>query len=239
MEILRYKTVSSTNTLAHEYAKKHGVDAPTVFVAEGQTAGRGRRGRSFESADGVGLYISFLFKPDEKTATPADITIRAAVAVVRALKLSFGIDADIKWVNDIFYGGKKLGGILAEGDVSEDGSLSFAVLGIGVNLLKRNFSDEVSRIATTVEDIIGSPPDKARFEEALISEFFGILSEDSVISEYKKSQIALGKTVEVRKISGESFFARAVDITDGGELVVLREDGTSEALFSAEISIRI
>ncbi len=238
MRILKYKTVSSTNTLAHEYAKSERAEFPAVFVAEGQTAGRGRRGRDFESEEGKGLYISFLFKPDKKT-TPADITVRAAVATVRAIKECFGFCADIKWVNDIFYGGKKLGGILAEGETGADGSLSFAVLGIGINLLKRRFSDEIREIATTVEDIIKKKPDKALFEKALIKEIFQVLSEDSVIEEYRKSSAALGKQIEVRRISGEIFFAKALDVTESGELIVLRENGEKEALFSAEISIRL
>lgn len=238
MKILRYGTVSSTNTLAREYVKREGAELPAVFIAVGQTAGRGRRGRSFVSDEGMGLYLSFAFKP-EKSVTPADVTVRAAVAAVRAIKTAFGFSADVKWVNDIFYGGKKLGGILAEGECDEEGKLAFAVLGIGVNLRKRAFSEELVSVATTVEDVIGSVPDKELFERELIKEFFAVLGEDSVIDEYRKSSVALGQRVEVRRISGESFFATAIDVTEQGELIVLREDGEKEALFSAEISIRL
>ncbi len=239
MKIFKYKTVSSTNTLAHEYARSKDAELPAVFIAEGQTAGRGRLGRSFDSEEGAGLYISFLFKPEKKETTPADITVRAAVATVRALRSSFGFSADIKWVNDIYYNGKKLAGILAEGELSPDGELSFAVLGIGVNIYAREFPGELARIATTVEDVLKAKPDKERFTEALIKEFFCALCEESVIEEYKKSLLALGDTVTVRRISGESFRARALDVTERGELVVLHEDGKREELFSAEISIRL
>lgn len=238
MKILRYKTVSSTNTLAHDYAKCEGAELPAVFIADGQTAGRGRRGRSFVSDEGAGLYVSFVFKP-EKSVTPADITVRAAVAAVRAMKTAFGFSADVKWVNDIFWGGKKLGGILAEGECDEEGNLAFAVVGIGVNLRKRAFSSELADIATTVEDVTGTAPDNELFERELIKEFFAVLQEESVIEEYKKSSVALGRRIEVKRISGERFFATALDVTEQGELVVLREDGQTETLFSAEISIRL
>lgn len=239
MRVFKYGMTDSTNTRAREYAKSEGGELPAVFIADGQTEGRGRRGRSFDSELGAGLYISFLFLPKGRGATPADITVRAAVALIRSLKKAFGLSAEIKWINDIFVGGRKLAGILAEGEFNDAGELSYAVLGIGVNLKDRKFPEEISDIATSVEAHVGGEPDREGFAKILTEQFFSVLAEQSVIEEYKSYSCVIGKQVLVRRMSGESFSAKVLDITPGGELLVLREDGERELLFSAEISIRV
>ena len=236
MKIFRYGVTDSTNTRAREYARLHDAKLPAVFIAEGQTEGRGRRGRSFDSEIGAGLYISFLFRPDASLSDPAKITARAAVAVCRAIDRACGLSVGIKWVNDIFSSNKKLGGILTEGEFDSDtGELSYAVCGIGVNLFSRTFAEELRDIVTTVEDELGEPPDKQALTEALISEFFD--EKADFIEEYRRRSIIIEKRVTVRRMSGESFIADVIDITDDAALLVQKEDGTREQLISAEVSV--
>jgi BirA family biotin operon repressor/biotin-[acetyl-CoA-carboxylase] ligase len=236
MKIFRYEITDSTNTRAREYARLRNAEFPAVFVADGQTAGRGRRGRSFDSELGGGLYISFLFRPEDKAFDPAKITVRAAVAVCRAIDRACGLSVGIKWVNDIFVSNKKLGGILTEGEFDADtGALSFAVCGIGINLFSRHFPEELSNIATTVEDELLAKPDKKMLEEILTDEFFK--ENGDFISEYRRRSAVIGKRVLVTRLSGESFCAKVIDITDKASLLVQKEDGSREELISAEVSI--
>lgn len=236
MKIFRYEVTDSTNTRAREYARLCNAEFPAVFVAEGQTEGRGRRGRSFDSESGGGLYISFLFRPGDKTLDPAQITAKTAVDVCRAIDRACGLSVGIKWVNDIFVSNKKLGGILTEGEFDADtGALSFAVCGIGINLFSRPFPEELSNIATTVEDELLEKPDKKLLEELLIDEFFK--ENRNFIDEYRRRSTVIGKTVTVTRLSGESFSAKAIDITDTASLLVQKEDGSREELISAEVSI--
>ena len=237
MKIFKYDVTDSTNERARVYAKNSDAEFPAVFIAKGQTAGRGRRGRSFDSEYGAGLYISFLFKPEADMSDPAKITAGAAVALARAILKATKLAVGIKWVNDIFVSNRKLAGILTEGEFdAESGALSYAVCGIGVNLLSREFPSELRDIVVTLEDAIGCAPDADLLTECLIDEFFKI--DNRFIDEYRTLSTVKGKRVAVHRVSGEEFFAEVVDITDGAALLVRREDGTLEELISAEVSIR-
>ena len=237
MEIFKYETTDSTNTRAKEYAKSKSAAMPAVFIADAQTAGRGRRGRSFDSAGGAGLYMSILFRPEPECSDAAKITVRAAVSVCRAIRSLTGVSVGIKWVNDIFFDGKKLAGILTEGEISGGGGFNYAVCGIGINLLSREFPEELSGRACALEDACGLRVDRDVLAEKIISEFFSAKDFPDVIFEYRSLSVLIGRRAEMRRISGEVFFATVLDITDGGALLVLREDGVREELISAEVSV--
>lgn len=238
MKTFRYEITDSTNTRAREYAKEHFADEPVLFVADAQSAGRGRRGRSFDSQKGGGLYLSLLFKPTGQECDAARITVRAAVALARALEKVAGLSVCIKWVNDITVGGKKLAGILTEGEICENGGFRYAVCGIGVNLYSREFPPELADIVTTVEDCVGIKADKDKLLEVLTEEFFSESGFSEIIGEYRKRSSVIGHRVEVRRISGEVFSAKAIAITDSAALLVETEDGRREELISAEVSVR-
>ncbi len=234
-----YGMTDSTNTRAREYAEDGFDGTPCVFIADGQYAGRGRRGRSFDSEYGAGLYISFLFKPKKDIADMTAVTAEAAVKVCRAVESLCDVSLGIKWVNDIFVNGKKLAGILTEGKFdSERGAISYLVCGIGINLRNRNFPEELSEIATSVEEHTGAIPDINLLAARLIDEFFAECSGLDYMNEYRMRSTVIGRRVEVRRLSGETFFAKAVSITDSGALTVIREDGAREELISAEVSLR-
>ena len=235
-KLFLYGMTDSTNTRAREHAAGGFDGQPCIFIAEGQYSGRGRRGRSFDSERCAGLYISFLFKPTEKSRDVASVTAEAAVKVCRAVESVCDITVGIKWVNDIFVNGKKLAGILTEGEFDSCGELSYLVCGIGINLKKRTFPDEISKIATSVEEVTGVMPDINLLAAKIITEFFW--ENDGYMNEYRERSTVLGKRVEVRRLTGERFFALADSITDAGALSVIKDDGTRETLISAEVSLR-
>ena len=235
MKIIKYDLTDSTNERAREYVRLSD-EMPALFIARGQTGGRGRRGRRFDSMQDVGLYMTLLFKPDGDDATL--ITVRAAVALCRALMRVAGLSADIKWVNDLTVRGKKLAGILAEGDFNSDGSLKFCALGIGVNIVERRFPEELSDIVTTVERECGRRISADELALVFVDEFYNMTDPKEVIGEYRRLSSVIGKRVEVRRISGEIFSADVIYVTEAGALLVKREDGATEELISAEVSIR-
>ena len=180
--------------------------------------------------------MTVLYKPPESSA--ALITIRAAVALARAIEALSGISPDIKWVNDLTVSGRKLSGILAEGDFGSDGRLSYCALGVGVNLLERSFPEELSGIVTTLEGESGKRIDPEELALSFVGELFGELTFAEAIAEYRRRSSVIGARVPVKRIAGEEFSADVLDVTDTGALLVRCEDGSVEELISAEVSIR-
>lgn len=240
LPIIVYKTIDSTNTQAKQAAES-GEYKNAVFVASEQTAGRGRLGRSFISEKHKGLYLSVLllgeFSPDFATS----LTTYMAVIASSAIDTLGGVRTQIKWVNDIYLGGKKLSGILTEGKVSDDGeTLSYAVVGIGINLLKQQFTDEVRRIATTLQDECGKKVDINELAAAIITDFFGNLhlaGTKEIAEEYKSRSFLIGERVTVIK-PNDSYEALVTDITDKCELCLTLNDGKTELLSTGEVSVR-
>ncbi len=237
LKIFTYDMTDSTNTRAREYYRSENPALPAVFIADGQTAGRGRRGRSFDSRRGAGIYISFLL--DGELCESPTLTAECAVKCARAIETATGLRAGIKWVNDLFASGKKLAGILAEGERDAGtGRQKYAVVGIGINLLKRDFPKELSDIAISIEECTGEPPDRLRLLGALICEMLSSeYSRAELMKQYRGRSTVIGKNVAARRISGGEFECTVLGITDSGTLLVRHEDGRCEELISAEISI--
>ncbi|MBP3309134.1 MAG: biotin--[acetyl-CoA-carboxylase] ligase [Clostridia bacterium] len=230
-----YDCVSSTNALGKSLPA--GVP-PTVIVAREQTAGRGRFDRRFDSARDAGLYMSICYTP-KKSLTPSEITAAAGVAVCLAIERQTGESPKIKWVNDIYFENKKLAGILAEGVFSEDGSLSRAIVGIGINVRKRKFPREIEGIATSLEDAYGRAVDINRLCADTVNLFFSLTEHTPrAMSLYKSLSLVIGRHITVHTQNG-CYGALAQDIDDSGSLVVLLEDGEIQKICSGEISIRL
>ena len=117
------------------------------------------------------------------------------------------------------------------------GGFSYAVCGIGINLLSRAFPEELSGRVSTLEDVSGVRVDRDVLAEKITAEFFSVRDFADVIDEYRSLSVLIGRRAQMRRISGESFFATVLDITEGGTLLVLREDGVREELISAEVSV--
>lgn len=229
-----YGETDSTNARAKEFASSgewHGERA--VFIAAKQNAGRGRLGRSFHSP-GTGLYLSFLYKP-ECEFNAAKITANAAVITARAIDSLTGAKTELKWVNDVYLGKKKLAGILTEGRISDSG-FEYAIIGIGINVKKTDFPDEVKKIATDIET-----ETKKRISIAkLAAEILHGLTlniNDTLIDEYRSRSFLIGKELTVIKQS-TSYTATAIAIDDSAKLVVKLPNGETEALDSGEVSVR-
>ena len=237
LSLIILQSVDSTNNEAKRYALSGGA-APAGFVAEEQTAGRGRMGRSFYSPGGTGLYVSFLYPVGERTQeSVVGITSAAAVALLRAVHRVCGMECRIKWVNDLQNPeGKKLAGILAESFFA--GAEKFVVIGIGVNLSTENFPDEISGRAASIG---AGKLVRCALCGVLADELTGLweaLPDRGYMAEYRRASCVLGKPVCYTQ-NGVSRFGVAEEIDDEGGLWIAGDDGKRVRLASGEISLRV
>ena len=236
-EIVFWNEIDSTNTRAKEYAKARDKSnkTPVVFIANSQTAGRGRRGRSFVSNEGAGIFISILTYPDTKGADATAATSKAAVALANAIEHLCDCEIKIKWVNDLYLCGKKLAGILTEGEMDDNGKIAYQVVGMGINVYKSAISDEISGIATSLESKLNCAPDRSELAAKIIDDFF--TERDDCHSEYKERSFIIGKEVTVIKLT-ETYKAKVIDINPDFSLTIDR-NGEIERLFTGEISLKV
>ena len=235
-KIIFYELTDSTNTRAKEYAKENPDNKePVVFIANAQSAGRGRHGRSFVSNEGAGIYMSILSYPKENGYDATAVTAKTAVALAKAVEAVSDCDIQIKWVNDLYLGGKKLAGILVEGEMDLEGKIAHQVVGTGINVYRKAVSDEISTIATSLEGELNSAPDRSVLAARMIKEFFSI--SPYCYDEYKARSFVIGKNVTVIKLT-ESYEAKVLDINPDFSLLV-EHDGITEGLFTGEISLKV
>ena len=230
----------STNTYLKEEAER-GAPEGTVVIALSQSGGRGRRGRSFFSEAG-GLYMSILLRPTLPPDKATLITAAAAVAVARAVKSLTGLSPKVKWVNDILLSGKKLAGILTEAALTLSGDrLSYAVLGIGINVACVDFPPELSEIATSLGAHLDTPPTLSELAAACLTELKKVLSDvtsPDLMDAYRALSAVTGRLVTVIG-HGAEYTARVREILDDGSLAVIDENGREHILSSGEISVKL
>ena len=240
IEVFSFEETDSTNTRAKLFAKSEAADGgPKLFIARRQSGGRGRLGRSFASDMGTGLYMSVLFYPkrdfDIMKSTPF-----AAVAAVRALEPLLGTKIGIKWVNDLWLSEKKLAGILTECAFSEDGSLSYAVMGIGINLYRTAFPPELADIATDIESELGIHLERDALAAKVTENFLDLIEKGdtgAVLSEYRERSVLIGSAVDIF-LGDEKFRAEVLRIEDDFGLTVMLDNGETRTLSSGEVSVR-
>lgn len=237
---LIFPSLPSTNTLAKEMAET-GAPHGTLLLAEEQTAGRGRLGRSFFSPAGSGIYLSMILRPSLPLSDTVRLTAAAAVAVCRAITEVTGLEPHIKWVNDIFLWGKKLCGILTETAIDPNTqTLRYAVVGIGINVTAAAYPEELKPLVTALSEHT-SPPDRNELVASLLNHFEAILPDltaGTFMAEYKCRSNLLHQPVLVLQ-GNRRQPATVRDITPDGALLVEWEDGSLEAIASGEVSIRI
>ena len=239
VELSFFEEIPSTNTEMKSRCIELGTPSkPWLFVARRQSAGRGRLGKSFESPD-AGVYMSVLLPGERDGAT---LTACVAVMAAEAIEELSGVSLDIKWVNDLYLGKRKLSGILCEGIVGRESlRLEASVIGIGVNVLKAKMSDELSDIAVSLEEATGKKYSRsllvARITEKIVKQM-PKRSLSEIIAKYKSKSNLLGKELTVTR-GNERFFARAVDINEKAELIVVKDTGETLALNSGEVSTGI
>lgn len=238
------KTVDSTNEAAKR-AALNGAEEGSVWIAEEQTAGKGRKGKSFYSPSSTGLYMSLLLRPSFSPMTASLLTSAAAVAVAESLEAVAGVKADIKWVNDVFVQGKKICGILTESAISmENNGLDYVVIGIGVNIEppKDGFPTGLETIAGTVLPSSKSYGDiRNRIAAEILKrlmDYYGELESRTFLPGYRNRLFILGKEIDIVSSKGTKT-ATALDITDDCHLLVRDENGVLQELDSGEVSIKI
>ena len=237
--VICYDVVDSTNTVCKNMAYG-GLEEGSVIAAESQSDGVGRLGRNWVSKEG-GLYMSILLKPDIEPVKLPAVTLTAGLAVCKALN-EFGFEADIKWPNDILINKKKVCGILTEmsGQLQK---VDFIVVGIGININIKEFPSDVINKATSLFIESGKKFKRSEVAKTVLINFDKVYKKfisggfEDIKDDYEKNCINIGKRVKVIGRNGD-FEATAVEVTSEGELIVLRDDGQRQKIFSGEVSVR-
>jgi len=236
--------VDSTNDVARLLESEYPSNDFAV-ITDCQTKGRGRRGRSFYSPKGSGLYMSFLIRPGIELNRATLLTCMSAVAVCRAISSVCNIEPSIKWVNDIFIDDRKIAGILTEGFTSmEDGSLSYMIVGIGINITvpRNGFPVEISKTAGSLYKNTAPENIKNKLCAAIIDNFMTAYRSNDMtfIKEYKSRSNLIGHYVKVNPAinSGNlNGYALVKGIDDDCHLLVEYDNGKTEVLSSGEVSV--
>ena len=239
-----FDCLGSTNTKAKRMAKA-GAPHGTVLIASQQTGGRGRMGRSFCSPAGAGVYLSVILRPQCAPDQLMHLTCAAGVAMCDAVTRVAGFTPGIKWINDLVYEKRKLGGILTElGIDTATGQVDYAIIGIGINCLqsKEDFPAELRDMAGSLamfaETAVSPEALAGAMVEALWQMSLGLLShKKAVMDRYCSLCVTLNQPVCIHKAE-ERLYGFAADIEEDGALVVAFPDGTRQTVNSGEVSVR-
>lgn len=241
-EVLYFDTIDSTNTKAQELAEK-GYPSGTLVVADKQESGKGRRGRSWVSPSGTGIFMTLMIKPDINPNNASMLTLVAALAVAKAITSVTGEEALIKWPNDIVINGKKVCGILTEMNAQFD-YINHIVVGIGINVHNESFPEEISQMASSLMIEAGGK----RFHRAqIIAETMSYFEQyydtflktqdlSALVREYDELLVNRNKSVRVLDPK-ELFDGKAMGITPKGELIVDTWE-SRKLVSSGEVSVR-
>lgn len=234
-----HKTIVSTNTYAKELAKK-GAPNGFVVLAGSQSGGRGRMGRSFYSPEGTGIYMSLVLRPEMKLADTVKITTFAAVCICDVIDSLYGTESQIKWVNDIMIGGKKVCGILTEAEFDSVRSVfDHIVLGIGINIKKVDFPADIIGIAGSIEEFSDKKCSQNELVALILKNLSPLLDGDipkGSMDAYRARSLFLGK--EVFTLSEPSLSGVAEEIDDSGALIIRSSDGSLHKIAAGEVSVR-
>jgi len=230
-----YESIPSTMDAAREAAAE-GLPHGTLVFAEEQTAGRGRRGRSFYSPSGENLYFTFVLRLP--LALHRRLPVILPLAVARAIRAE-SVDAQIKWPNDIWISDRKVCGMLIDGELTYDGGLAFPGIGVNVNGDPTENPD-LADIATSLARELGSDLSREKLLARICNELESLLAMPmpELVSEYRQLSCTLGRPVTVAPTGGAPFEAKAMSISDDGELMVRGENGLVVAVNAADVSIR-
>lgn len=241
-DILYFDSIDSTNNEIKRQAEA-GAKEGILAIAECQTAGRGRRGRTWESPAGTGIWMSFLLKPDISPEKAPMITIIAALSCAGAVNEVTGLKAGIKWPNDIVINGKKLTGILTEMSAETD-CVNYVVVGIGINANMTEFPEDIRATATSLAIEAGHRVSRSTVVAEFLKNFekyYGIFIKDGNLSglkaEYEAESVNMNRQVAVITSGGE-LIRKAVGINDEGELLVEDDEGNVTSVRSGEVSVR-
>lgn len=238
-----YEEIDSTNVQAKrlgEDGARHG----TLVVADTQTAGRGRRGKGWDSPPGSSIYMSLLLRPQFPPDKAAMLTVVMGYSVEKALKSCTDLQVQIKWPNDIVLHGKKLAGILTEMSTEID-CINYVTVGVGINVNMDTFPEELAEKAISLRMEAGRTIQRSRLIAAILKQFeedyarfvkAGNLS--WLVDDYNTCLVNCGREVVIHG-EKEPYRAVALGINQEGELLVCRQDdGTEQVVFAGEVSVR-
>ena len=241
--IVLLESVDSTNTYAKILAEK-GAPEGTCVIARQQTGGKGRMGRSFYSPAGHGMYLSVILRPECTPDKLMHLTCAVAVAVCNAIEKACGKRPQVKWINDLIFSRKKLGGILTELSIDPiTGLVRYAIAGIGINCThqKEDLPQQLQSFVTSLamEGAQVSALELAEQTILALYEMNGQLlsNQKHLMDQYKKDCMTIGQQVVLRKAE-ELSYGTALDLDPNGGLIVQFQDGTVQTVSSGEISVR-
>ncbi len=236
-----YEVIDSTNTQAKRLALQ-GAECFLV-LAETQTGGRGRRGRCWESPEGTSISMSLLLRPDILTDRASMLTLVMGLSVVEALQQELGVHTAIKWPNDVVLNKKKLVGILTEMGL-KGMAIDYIVIGVGINVSVVDFPKELEDKATSLQLECGYTVEREQLITAVLrcfdknyQEFLKTQDLTGLRTRYESVMANQNQMVKVLEL-GHEYEGKAIGINNRGELLVEREDGSVEAVYAGEVSVR-
>ena len=237
LSIYVHREIDSTNNEAKRQIAA-GNTGTSLIVTEAQTAGRGRQGKSFFSPTGAGIYMTLALPTRLPLTAAVSVTTAAAVAAFRAIRDETGVECDIKWVNDLYLGGKKVAGILTEAISDfEAGEVRHLIVGIGINLYPADYPADIANIATSLG---AGKVNRNRLIARIVDRLFECLSglgSGAHLDTYRRHSMVIGREITYLR-DGVTTAARAIDIDEDGWLIVEHADGTRDVLNSGEITVR-
>ncbi len=237
-----FDTIDSTNTQAKHLAAG-GAPHGTVLIADHQTGGRGRMGRSFHSPAGCGIYLSMILRPNCPAQKLLHLTCAVAVAAADGIQNAAGLRPGIKWTNDLVVGQKKLGGILTELSVDSAGNVDYAVVGIGINCSQtaEAFPEEIQSIATSLHLCTSKRIDRTAVIAAILVALQQMCNDlqnsEAIHTRYRRDCITIGQDISLVR-GDETCHGKALDVDENGALLVRFDNGQIRAVNSGEVSIR-
>jgi BirA family transcriptional regulator, biotin operon repressor / biotin---[acetyl-CoA-carboxylase] ligase len=230
----RFDEIDSTNRYALDAARA-GSAAGLVVVADRQRAGRGRRGRVWTAPPGSSLLVSVLLRPRLGADEVHVVTMAAALALVDAVRLVAGVDADLKWPNDLLVDGRKLAGVLAEADLTAGGVVRAVVIGVGCNVTWGGFPSELEDRATACDREAGRHVERAELLDAFLARLAARLDAlDAVPADYRARLATIGRRVRVDLNDG-TLEGVATGVDDHGRLVVEPGTGPSVTVAAGDV----
>lgn len=240
--VVYYDEIDSTNNRAKE-AGNSGMANGTLFVADMQVAGKGRRGRVWQSPSGSSIYMTILLYPKISPLKAPQLTLVMAIAVAEGIQAVTGLDTKIKWPNDIVVNGKKICGILTEMSTEID-YINHVVIGVGINVNQESFPEDIRKTATSLKIELGQKVKRSELIAAVMKSFeknyeIFVKTEDlSGLQElYNSMLVNLNRDVKVLE-PGNEYEAHALGINRTGELIVRTPDGEEKEIYAGEVSVR-
>ena len=236
------ESVDSTNNCARRRAEEDAPDG-TLIVAEEQTAGRGRRGRSWSASRGANIMMSLILRPRIRPEHASRLTLLMAMAVAKGIRTVTGLPAGIKWPNDVVVHGKKVCGILTELSM-EVGYINYVVIGAGINVNQEQFPEEIQTSAGSLCLELGQKVARAELTAAVLrelEELYAVFLETEDLSKLYRAynELCVNRGRKIRVLDPKEGYTGTTDgINALGELVVRKTDGSTVSVYAGEVSVR-